>query len=230
MSNPFDAVFQTQQQLEAIATELGQNVGQLSQKVIEDSTQETGKTLDAFAHHPFVQWVSQLPGASRLLTFLGQVDVNKIEIEITQLQSEHPLDSPKEIADRVIQQTALQAGTVGLLTNLAPPLALSLFAVDLAATTRLQAEMVYRIAGAYGFPLTDPARRGEVLAIFGLSMVGSGVLKTGASFIEVIPLFGAVSGAAVNATLLFALGQTACEYYEAKQPPASKAVVVYDPI
>lgn len=87
--------------------------------------------------------------------------------------------------------------------------------------------MVYRIAAAYGFPLADPSRRGEVLAIFGLSMVGSGVLKMGVSFAEIIPLVGTVSGAAVNATLLFALGQTACEFYEAKQP-AEKTVVIYE--
>lgn len=225
MSDAYGA--QTPQQLVDAVTEFGDNLGKLGQWWVETTTRNTGKILDTLAHNSVVQWVSRLPGASRLLAFLGQVDVIQIEKDVVDLQQAYPLESPRQIANRVIQQGAVQAGTVGFLTNLFPPLALSLFAVDLAAMTRLQAEMVYRIAAAYGFPLTDPSRRGEVLAIFGLSMVGSGVLKTGVSFAEIIPLVGTVSGAAVNATLLFALGQTACEFYEAKQP-AEKTVVIYE--
>lgn len=225
MSDAYGA--QTPQQLVDAVTEFGDNLGKLGQWWIETTTQNTGKALDTLAQNSAVQWVSRLPGANRLLAFLGQVDVIQIEKDVIELQQAHPLESPRQIANRVIQQGAVQAGTVGFLTNLFPPLALSLFAVDLAAMTRLQAEMVYRIAAAYGFPLADPSRRGEVLAIFGLSMVGSGVLKMGVSFAEIIPLVGTVSGAAVNATLLFALGQTACEFYEAKQP-AEKTVVIYE--
>lgn len=217
MSDVYRVLTQSPQQLMDAVAEFGDNLGQLGQQWIETTTQHTGKALDHLAHNSFIQWVSRLPGANQLLAFLGQVDVVKMERDVTALQRAYPLESPRQIADRVIQQGAVQAGTVGFLTNLVPPLALSLFAVDLAAMTRLQAEMVYRIAAAYGFPLTDPTRRGEVLAIFGLSMMGAGVLKTGASFAEIIPLVGTVSGAAVNATLLFALGQTACEFYEAKQ-------------
>lgn len=74
-------------------------------------------------------------------------------------------------------------------------MALTLFAVDMVAMAQLQTEMVYRIAAAYGLTLTDSTRRGEVLAIVGLSIVGSGVLKTGASIVEIVPLVGAISGA-----------------------------------
>ncbi|MEO0377563.1 MAG: EcsC family protein [Cyanobacteria bacterium P01_A01_bin.17] len=216
---------ETYQQLEAMATELSQNMGQL----FEGATQEVGQSVDAVAQNPLLKWVARLPGASKLLTFLGQADTVQIEAEVADLQRQHPSDSRRQIAERLIQQSALQAGAVGLLTNLAPPLALALFAVDLAAMTKLQAEMVYRIAAAYGFPLSDSTRRGEILAIFGLSVLGSGVLKTGASFVEVFPVVGAISGAAVNATLLFGLGQTACQFYESKPSP-TEVVVTAEPV
>jgi uncharacterized protein (DUF697 family) len=77
--------------------------------------------------------------------------------------------------------------------------------------------MVYRIAAAYGFSLKDPARRGEVLAIFGLSVGGSGVLKVGLGFVELLPVVGAMVGASNNAALLYSLGYVTCRFYEAKR-------------
>ena len=75
--------------------------------------------------------------------------------------------------------------------------------------------MVYEIAAAYGLDLDEPARRGEVLAIFGLSL-GADVLKTGLTVVEIIPGIGAVVGASTNAAMLYVLGQTACRFYEQK--------------
>jgi uncharacterized protein (DUF697 family) len=77
--------------------------------------------------------------------------------------------------------------------------------------------MVYRIAGAYGFSLKDPARRGEALGIFGLSVGGSGTLKVGLGLVELLPGVGAVVGASSNAALLYSLGYAACRFYEAKR-------------
>lgn len=111
---------------------------------------------------------------------------------------------------------AIQAGGIGLATNILPPIAAALFAVDLATVVRLQAEMVYEIAAAYGLDLEDPARRGEVIALFGLSL-GSGTLKTGLSFLEIIPGFGAILGASTNAVMLYGLGYVTCRFYETKQ-------------
>jgi hypothetical protein len=87
--------------------------------------------------------------------------VEKAQNEVDKLRQEYPLETPEQLAHRIMVDTALKAGGIGLLTNFVPPLALTLFAVDLAAVTALQAEMVYRIAAAYGFSLKDPARRGE---------------------------------------------------------------------
>ena len=60
---------------------------------------------------------------------------------------------------RIIVDTTIKAGGIGLATNIIPPVALGLFAVDLAAIASLQSEMLYRIAGVYGFEATDPARK-----------------------------------------------------------------------
>jgi uncharacterized protein (DUF697 family) len=111
----------------------------------------------------------------------------------------------------------LKAGGVGLLTNFIPPVALTLFGIELAAITALQAEMIYRIAAAYGFPLNDSTRRGEILAIFALSVGGSGVLKSGLNVVELLPIIGAGVGASSNAALLYSLGYVACRFYEAKR-------------
>ena len=96
--------------------------------------------------------------------------------------------------------------------------------IELIATTKLQTEMVYEIAFAYGLDLDEPARRGEVLAIFGLSL-GADVLKTGLTVVEIVPGIGAVVGASTNAAMLYVLGQTACRFYEGKISQADMASV-----
>ncbi|MEO1404673.1 MAG: hypothetical protein AAFV72_25970, partial [Cyanobacteria bacterium J06635_1] len=110
--------------------------------------------------------------------------------------------------------TTLAAAGTGFVTNIIPPVALALFAVDLAAVSKLQAEMLYRIAGVYGFDLNDPARRGEAIAVFTASLGTSGVIKTGLSAVELVPAVGAVVGASTNGALVYTLGIAARQFYE----------------
>jgi uncharacterized protein (DUF697 family) len=87
--------------------------------------------------------------------------------------------------------------------------------------------MIYQIACAYGFDLKEPARKGEVVAIFGLSLGGSQALKAGSSyavkaglgFLRNVPVAGAAIGASTNAVMLYAVGYAACRFYEAKLNP-----------
>jgi uncharacterized protein (DUF697 family) len=112
---------------------------------------------------------------------------------------------------------ATKAGGIGLATSILPGFAAALLAVDLAATTQLQSEMVYQIASIYGLNLKDPARKGEVLAIFGLALGGGRLLKaTGLGLLRNVPFAGAVIGASSNATMIYSLGYAACRFYEAK--------------
>ena len=196
---------------------VGKTVGPAAQRFVEHGTETIGEFVTPFAENPLIKYATKVPGINWFLAALGQVDIDKAENEVDKLRQEYPLETPEQLAHRIMVDTSLKAGGVGLLTNFVPPLALTLFAVDIAAVTALQAEMIYRIAAVYGFSLKKPARRGEVLAIFGLSMGGSGVLKGGLSFVELIPVIGAVVGASSNATLIYSLGYIACRFYEAKR-------------
>jgi uncharacterized protein (DUF697 family) len=62
-----------------------------------------------------------------------------------------------------------------------------------------------------------------VLAIFGLSVGGSGTLKAGLSFVELLPVVGAVVGASSDAALLYSLGYVARQFYETKRKSAGPA-------
>ena len=196
---------------------VGKTVVPATQQFVEQGTETVGKIVTPIAENPLIKYATKVPGINVLLAALGQVDVENAQNEVDKLRQQYPLETPEQLAHRIIVDTAVKAGGVGLISNFIPPLALTLFAVDLAAVTALQAEMVYRIAAAYGFSLTDPTRRGEVLAIFGLSVGGSGVLKGGLSFVELLPVIGAAVGASSNAALIYSLGYITCRFYENKK-------------
>ena len=149
------------------------------------------------------------------MTFLGKVDTNKVQANVAKIRSQYPQETPTQIANRLIIEKTWKGGQLGLLTNIVPPIAALFLGIELIATTKLQTEMVYEIAAVYGLDLSEPARRGEVLAIFGLSL-GADVLKTGLTVVEIIPGIGAVIGASTNAAMLYVLGQTACRFYQSK--------------
>lgn len=198
-------------------TTVGKTVIPAAMRFVEEGTETVGKVVTPIAENPFVKFATKVPGINMLATALGHVDVEKAQNEVDKLRQDYPLETPEQLAHRIIVDAALKAGGIGVMTNFVPPLALALFGIELAAITALQAEMVYRIAAAYGFPLKDPARRGEALAIFGLSVGGSGTLKVGLSLVEILPVIGTVVGASSNAALLYSLGYVASKFYEAKR-------------
>ena len=204
---------------------VGKTVVPAAVQFVEQGTETVGKIVTPIAEHPLTKYAAKVPGINLLLAALGQVDLEQAQKEVDKLRQEYPLYTPEQLARRIIADAALKGGQIGLATNFVPPLALVLFGIELAAVTALQAEMVYRIAAAYGFSLKDPTRRGEVLAIFGLSVGGSGVLKGGLSFVELIPFLGAFVGASSNAALLYSLGYVACRFYEEKRNSVSRVEV-----
>ncbi|MGF1494942.1 MAG: YcjF family protein [Microcoleaceae cyanobacterium] len=202
-----------------VTTQLTEDVSVQVQQLLENALKETGNNLTSIAENPVVRSLTNFFGTGWLRTILGEVDTEALQKRVTELQQKYPSESSDQIAHRVILGKAIQAGGVGIVTNAIPPLAAALFAVDLATTTRLQTEMVYQIAGAYGLDLDDPIRRGEVLAIFGLSLGGSSALKVGLGLVEIIPGVGIIVGASSNAVLLYVLGYAARRFYEAKLHP-----------
>jgi len=192
-------------------------------ELVERGTETAGRVAAPIAENPLVQYATQIPGVRWLMAALGQVNIQRVEQEVAELQRQFPAATPKELAQRIIGETAFKAAGIGLITNIAPPFAIMLLAVDIAAVTALQAEMTYRIAALYGFSLHDSTRRGEVLALWGLSFGGSGVLKAGLSLVEAIPVVGAGVGVASDAALLYSMGFVALQFYEAKLEAQAKA-------
>lgn len=201
-------------------------VGPTAHEWAERTTETIGQIVTPIAQNPLVRFATKAPGIKWLMAALGQVDEDEVQQRITTLQQTYPHESRGQLAQRIIADTATKAAGVGLVTNVVPPLALSLLAVDVAAVNALQAEMIYQIAALYGFSLEDSARRGEVLAIWGLSMGGSSVIKSGLSLVEMVPIVGPTVGVAGNAALIYTLGHLAQQFYANKldstPPPTAK--------
>ena len=184
---------------------------------LEQTTESVGRTLEPIAENSAVDYVAKVPGFKWLTSALGRVDKEKAIADVTKLKAEHPYEPDEEIAHRIVVDTTIKAGGIGFATNIIPPVALGLFAVDLAAISALQSEMLYRVAAAYEFDVNDPARKGEALTIFALSLGTSSALKTGLSVVELIPLVGAAVGASSNAGILYSFGIAASQFYKRKQ-------------
>lgn len=190
------------------------------------ATDGAGYVLDLIANSPELQQLTQALKVDWLLAIVEQVDIVKAEERVKQLQQKYPHEKPGEVAHRIILEKAFYVGASGFASSLIPGLAATLFALDLAATMGLQAEMIYQIASAYGLSLQEPARKGEILALFGMTLGGNTAVKAGLGFARNIPVSGALIAASSNAALLYGLGYGACRFYEAKfQPDAAQTTL-----
>ena len=208
---------QTGKALVESAAEVGETAGKQTHQLISQATQGAGQAVTRVSDNWLVRRVTGVLNLDWLIGATDRVDMDKAEAQVRKLQQEHPFESPSQIAHRIMVEKATYAGGIGLASSILPGAAAALFAVDLAATTRLQAEMVYQIASAYGLDLQDPARKGEVLAIFALALGGGRALKAaGLGLLRNVPLAGAVIGASSNATMIYSLGYASCRFYEAK--------------
>jgi uncharacterized protein (DUF697 family) len=195
----------------------GKVIGTNLYEFVEQGTETIGKVVSPIAENPIVQFATKVPVISWLAAALGQVNVAAVERDVEELRLKYPLDTEEQLAHRIMVNTAWKAAGVGLVTNVVPPLAVTLFAIDLGAIAALQAEMLYRIAAIYRFSPTDPTRRGEVLALWAISTGSSGLLKTGLNLVEIIPALGALIGVSGDAGLIYTMGYLACRFYEAKR-------------
>jgi uncharacterized protein (DUF697 family) len=198
------------------ATEIGETAAKQTHQLISQATQGAGQAITHVSDNWLVRRVSGVLNLDWLIGASDRVDLEKAASTVQKLHLEHPNESPSQIAHRIMVDKAIYAGGLGFVTSLVPGEAIALLAVDLATTTLIQAEMVYQIAAAYGLDLKEPARKGEVLAIFGLAFGGSRAIKVGLGLLRTVPVAGAVIGASANATMLYSLGYAACRFYEAK--------------
>jgi uncharacterized protein (DUF697 family) len=203
------------------ALDLGKAIANQTYHWIGRSTESAGRVAKFIGDIPFLQnpIVQKVAGVLKLDWLVGmsdRVDLIKAQKAVKQLQQKYPDESPSQIAHRIMVEKAAYASGIGFVSSILPGFATALLAVDLAATTALQTEMIYQIAAAYGLDLQDSARKGEVLAIFGLALGGNNALKAGLGFIRNVPLAGATIAAGTNATMLYSLGYAASRFYEAK--------------
>ncbi|MEH2202195.1 EcsC family protein [Nostoc sp.] len=199
------------------AIEVGEATGKQTHKFIEETTKTSGQVVDRLSENWLIRKLSGVLNLNWLIADNNLVDLEKAEAEVNKLKQNYPNELPSQIAHRIMMEKATQAGTVGLATSLLPGIAIALLAIDLTATTKLQSEMLYQIASVYGLDLKDPARKGEILAIFGLALGGGRLLKAaGLGLLRNVPLAGAAIAASSNATMIYSLGYAACRFYEAK--------------
>ncbi|MFN6460756.1 MAG: EcsC family protein [Nostoc sp. DedVER02] len=199
------------------AVEAGEATAKQTHKFIEETTQSSGQIVNHLSENWLIRKLSGVLNLNWLISDTNLVDLEKAEAAVNKLKQKYPNELPSQIAHRIMVEKATQAGTVGLATSILPGIAVALLAIDLTATTKLQSEMLYQIASVYGLDLKDPARKGEILAIFGLALGGGRLLKAaGLGLLRNVPLAGAVIGASSNATMIYSLGYAACRFYQAK--------------
>ncbi|MEH2073315.1 MAG: EcsC family protein [Nostoc sp.] len=210
-------VAQTGQAVLDTAIEVGETTAKQTHKFIEETTKTSGQIVDRLSENWLIRKLSGVLNLNWLIADNNLVDLEKAEAEVNKLKQNYPNELPSQIAHRIMVEKATQAGTVGLATSILPGIAIALLAIDLTATTKLQSEMLYQIASVYGLDLKDPARKGEILAIFGLALGGGRLLKAaGLGLLRNVPLAGAAIAASSNATMIYSLGYAACRFYEAK--------------
>jgi HJR/Mrr/RecB family endonuclease/uncharacterized protein (DUF697 family) len=174
-----------------------------------------GSALDLISQSPILKKLTEKFKIDWLVRAIDTVDVVTAEAQVRELQRQYPHEKPQEIAHRLMVEKALLAAGSGLVSSLVPGAALALAGMDLAAMTALSAELVYQIAAAYGMDLRSSDRKGEVVAIFGLSLGSNLAIEAGVTLVSNIPLAGAAINASASAAMIYALGYGACRFYEA---------------
>ena len=185
------------------ALNLGETAVKQSYQLMEQTAEGAGRAVALIGNipllkDPFVQRVMGLFKLDWLVGMSAQVDLVKAGEQVKQLQQQYPNESSAQIAHRIIVTKAAHASGIGFVSSILPGTATALMAIDLAATTAVQTEMIYQIAAAYGLDLQEPARKGEVLAIFGLALGGKNGLKAGLGFLTSSP---AGDGGFLNLTI-----------------------------
>ncbi|MBE9204955.1 hypothetical protein IQ244_00065 [Nostoc sp. LEGE 06077] len=216
-SSPLDGLATTGQAFVDTAWEFGVAAAKQTHKLFGQATQSTGEVVNYLNQNWLIRKLSGFLNLNWLIGASENVDLEKAAAAVKKIKQQHPQESPSQISHRIMLETATKAGGIGFASSILPGVAAALLAVDLAATLKLQSEMLYQIAAAYDLDLKDPARKGEVLTIFGLGLGGNRLVKAaGLALLRNVPFAGAAIATSSNAALSYSLGYAACRFYEAK--------------
>jgi uncharacterized protein (DUF697 family) len=215
LTNATQVVGETLGSTQKLVSETVAGTGQTVGQTFQYTTQWTGQFIEKIDRNPALEKLTQALNLEWLIPILNNVDTQGVLETIEELKNRYPEDTPGEIAHRLIQKKVLLVGGMGFVSSLVPGVSTALFSVDMAGLVLSQAELGYQIAAVYGLDVSDPARKGEVLAIFGAAMGTNFALKTGLKFaLQTVPIAGSVVGASTNAMALYAVGYAACRFYE----------------
>ncbi len=212
---------------------------------LQDAHRFVGTQLDNIQQNWALQQLTKTLGINWLWDVINRVDVNKARQTVARLRREMPQASAKELSQALIRQKIPFVGGVGFASGVVPPgLNLPVIALDIITTLKLQTELVYEIACAYGLDLNDPERKGELLWVLALGLGSDRATTGGINLFEkmarqrltpllqdylarivskqlaekvatrFIPIAGGALGAAANMTFLYLLGRTAIGFYE----------------
>ena len=204
----------------SIGNSIGEGTSQAGKAMINTVTHATnraGKAMEWVNDRAHFRHFTRAIKVDWLMGIIDTVNVDSVETRVQELKHQYPDATPYQLAGRIMTKKSLIVGGSGLASSVLPGVAAAMIAFDLAATTAIQAEMGYEIAAVYGLDVHDPARKGEILAIFGLALGSSQALKTGFKYLaRNVPVAGAVVGASTNAVALYAVGHAACQFYETR--------------
>jgi DNA-directed RNA polymerase subunit alpha len=126
--------------------------------------------------------------------------------------------SIRDIAHILIVHKSLQTAGVDVVRAIpyAEDILSGLIGIDLPAIAKMSAEMVYQIAAIYGFSLDAPEREAEVLTAFGVALIGEKAIDDGIRWLKYGITASAAISASVKALMIYAIGNAACIFYEAK--------------
>ena len=209
------AISQTGQAASQMANQFMTGMAEALGSTASNAANSVGYVLSMIDDSPQLAELTKTLKVDWLINIINSVDVVKAERHVRKLQKKYSKEQPCEISHRIMMEKVIYVGGSGFASDMVPKFVANTFALDATATTKAQAEMGYQIACAYGLDVHEPARKGEIAAIFGLALGGSHALKTGFQyFAKSMPASEAVVGASTNAVALYAVGHAACQFYE----------------
>ncbi len=173
-----------------------------------------------------------------------EIDTEKIRRDVEALQDAAPEFHPADHARTLIRRTALRCAAAGAITGLPSGLlAIGTLGADLAYLVFQQFRLILGIATIYGHEPSHRERFNEALSCLAFTS-GVGIGKQGIATVldaatleggvvaerigsrfakerlsKFIPIFGAVSGGALNYLSVRGVGRAAIRYYESRVEP-----------
>jgi len=146
-----------------------------------------------------------------LMSTVSKIDMEMINERVKALKMEFPKTRHVDIVQKLVRKKCRQAATIGAVTSgtgLVPGVGTAVAVMlggmaDMAATLRLQSELVLEIASVYGYSMADDEKYKLIFLVTGIASDHSvkaniSINFAGKSIVKVLPLFGMIASASGN--------------------------------